>query len=189
MRRVLVGLVLLKLALHLVANTLGNYGYFRDELYYIACSQHLDWGYVDHPPLSILLLRLSRLFLGDSLFALRRLPALAGAALIWLTALLTRELGGGERAQVLAALGVFIAPICLSLHDFYSMNAFESLCWMGCALLLLRLLRGGDPRLWLWLGALAGLGLQNKHSLAFFAGAAVLGLLLTPQRRLLALVQ
>lgn len=185
MPRVLVGLVLLKLALHLVANTLGNYGYFRDELYYIACSQHLDWGYVDHPPLSILLLRLSRLFLGDSLFALRLLPALAGAALIWLTALLTRELGGGERAQVLAALGVFIAPICLSLHDFYSMNAFESLCWMGCALLLLRLLRGGDPRLWLWLGALAGLGLQNKHSLAFFAGAAVLGLLLTPQRRLL----
>lgn len=185
MRRVLAGLVLLKLALHLTANVLGNYGYFRDELYYIACSQHLDWGYVDHPPLSILLLHLSRFLFGGSLFALRLLPALAGAALVWMTALLARELGGGERAQVLAALGVLIAPICLSLGDFYSMNAFESLCWMGCALLLLRLLCGGNSRLWLWLGVLAGLGLQNKHSLAFFVAALVLGLLLTPQRRLL----
>ncbi|MBI2504542.1 MAG: glycosyltransferase family 39 protein [Candidatus Latescibacteria bacterium] len=178
-------LALLKLALHLGANALGGYGYFRDELYYIACSEHLDWGYVDHPPLSILFLRLSRWGLGDSLFALRLLPALAGAALVWLTALLARELGGGERAQALAALGVLIAPICLGLHDFYSMNAFEPLCWMGCALLLLRLLQGGDARLWLWLGALACLGLQNKHSMAFFGVALILGLLLTPQRRLL----
>ncbi|MCC7265017.1 MAG: glycosyltransferase family 39 protein [Candidatus Latescibacteria bacterium] len=177
-------LVLAKLALHLAANALGSYGYFRDELYYLACSEHLDWGYVDHPPLSILLLRLSRLLLGDSLFALRLLPALAGAGLVWLTALLARQLGGGERAQWLAALAVLIAPICLGLHDFYSMNAFESLCWMGCALLLLRLVRGGAPRLWLWLGGLAGLGLENKHSLAFFAAATGLGLLLTPQRRL-----
>ncbi len=178
-------LVLLKLALHLAANTLGNYGYFRDELYYLACSERLDWGYVDHPPLSILLLRLNRLLLGDSLFALRLLPARAGAALVWLTALLVRQLGGSERAQGLAALAVLIAPICLGLGDFYSMNAFESLCWMGCALLLLRLVQGGDPRLWLWLGALAGLGLQNKHSMAFFAVAVLLGLLCTPQRRLL----
>jgi 4-amino-4-deoxy-L-arabinose transferase-like glycosyltransferase len=185
MGRALLGLVLLKLALHLGANALGGYGYFRDELYYIACSQRLDWGYVDHPPLSILILRLNRLLLGDSLFALRLLPALAGAGLVWLAALLAREMGGKEQAQFLAALGVLIAPICLGMGDFYSMNAFESLGWMGCALLLLRLLRGADPRLWLWLGAVAGLGLQNKHSLAFFAAALGLGLLLTPQRRLL----
>jgi len=178
-------LVLAKLALHLAANALGSYGYFRDELYYLACSERLDWGYVDHPPLSILLLRLNRLLIGDSLFALRLLPALAGAALVWLTALLARQLGGDERAQALAALAVLVAPICLGLGDFYSMNAFESLCWMGCALLLLRLAQEGPPRLWLWLGVLAGLGLQNKHSLAFFAGAVGLGLLLTPQRRLL----
>jgi 4-amino-4-deoxy-L-arabinose transferase-like glycosyltransferase len=178
-------LVLLKLVLHLGANLLGVYGYFRDELYYIACSERLAWGYVDHPPLSILLLRLNRLLLGDSLFALRLLPALAGAGLVWLSALLARELGGGTRAQALAALGVLIAPVCLALGDFYSMNAFESLGWMGSALLLLRLLRGGHPRLWLWLGVLVGLGLENKHSMAFFAGAVALGLLLTPQRRLL----
>ncbi|MBM3278199.1 MAG: glycosyltransferase family 39 protein [Candidatus Handelsmanbacteria bacterium] len=178
-------LALLALALHLETNLLGGYGYFRDELYYIACSERLDWGYVDHPPLSILLLRLSRLLLGDSLFGLRLLPALAGAGLVWLTALLTRELGGGQQAETLAALGVLIAPICLGLGDFYSMNAFEPLCWTGCTLLLVRLVRGEEPRRWLYLGALAGLGLQNKHSLAFFAGAALLGLLLTPQRRLL----
>ena len=84
-----------KLILHLTANGLGEYGYFRDELYYIACSEHPDFGYVDHPPFSIFLLLLSRSVFGDSLFALRLLPALAGAATVLLAALMAREMGGG----------------------------------------------------------------------------------------------
>src|SRR5882757_10564318 len=80
------------LLIHLL--TKGRYGYFRDELYYIACARHLDFGYVDQPPLSILLLRLSQLLLGDSLFAIRLLPALAGTAIVALTGIIASELGG-----------------------------------------------------------------------------------------------
>lgn len=172
-----------KLALHFVANALGGYGYFRDEFYYIACSKRLDWGYVDHPPLSILILWLNRLVLGDSIFALRLLPALAGAGTVVLTGLLVKELGGGKRAQILALLAVVIAPVFLILSDFYSMNAFEPLFWMGAAYLLTRIINTGNQRLWLWFGLLAGLGVQNKHSMAFFGIAIIIGLVLTSERK------
>lgn len=172
-----------KLALHFVANALGGYDYFRDEFYYIACSKRLDWGYVDHPPLSIFILWLNRLFLGDSISALRLLPALAGAGTVVLTGLLVKELGGGKRAQILALLAVVIAPVFLILSDFYSMNAFEPLFWMGAAYLLIRIVNTGNQRLWLWFGLLAGLGLQNKHSMAFFGIAIIIGLVLTSERK------
>src|SRR5258706_13381535 len=97
------------LLVHLAANR--GYGYFRDELYYIACSDHLALGYVDHPPLSIALLRVSRLFLGDSLQAIRFLPSLAGAAAVVLAAMMARRLGGGKFAAFLAALCVVAAPV------------------------------------------------------------------------------
>src|SRR5262245_9914900 len=102
-------LALAKLLFHLA--TSHGYGIFRDELYYIACSDHLALGYVDHPSLSILLLWLSRHAFGDSLPALRFLPALAGAASVFIAGLIARELGGRRGAQVLAALAVFFAPV------------------------------------------------------------------------------
>jgi 4-amino-4-deoxy-L-arabinose transferase-like glycosyltransferase len=176
---------LIKLAVHLVANALGGYDYFRDEFYYIACSERLGWGYVDHPPLSILILWLNRFLLGDSIFALRLLPALAGAGTVVLTGLLVTELGGGKRAQLLALLAVVIAPVGLILSDFYSMNAFEPLFWIGAAYVLLRIIKSGNDRLWIWFGVLAGLGSQNKHSMAFFGIAILVGMILTSERRLL----
>ncbi len=176
---------LIKLVAHLVINASGGYDYFRDEFYYIACTERLDWGYVDHPPLSIILLWLSRLLFGDSISALRLLPALGGAGTVVVTGLLVRELGGGKRAQLLALLAVVIAPILLALSDFYSMNAFEPLFWIGAALVLLRIINGGSQRQWLTFGLLMGLGLQNKHSMVFFAVASVVGFLLTPERKLL----
>src|SRR6059036_3291614 len=101
---ILISFALFKLVLHLVVNAMGGYGYFRDEFYYIACSNHLAWGYVDQPPLSITLLAASRLLIGDSLFALRLVPAIAGTVTVFLTGLIARELGGGRRAQVFACL-------------------------------------------------------------------------------------
>src|SRR6185503_7035777 len=95
------------LLVHLLTN--GRYGYFRDELYYIACARHLDFGYVDQPPLSILLLRLSQLLLGNSLFAIRLLPALAGAAIVALTGMIAREMGGRAWAIALACAGSLCA--------------------------------------------------------------------------------
>jgi hypothetical protein len=174
------------LAVQFPAVLSGGFGMFRDEFYYIACSDHLAWGYVDHPPLSIFILRLLRLAFGDSLFALRLVPALAVATLAWLSARLAKEMGGAGFSQFLAALACGVAPVYLAVGSFYSMNIFEPLCWMGCAWLLQRIINSGRQQLWIQFGLLAGLALLNKHSMLFFGAALVVGLLLTRERRLLA---
>ena len=163
-----------------------HYGYFRDELYYIACSKHLAWGYVDQPPLIALVAFIVRMVLGSSLFAIRLLPAVAAAAEVLMTALISREFGGGRFAQVLAGLGVLVAPGILGIDGILSMNAFEPLFWMGCAWLVIRILKTGDAKLWLWFGVVAGVGLQNKYSMLIFGAGIVGGLIFTAQRRLLA---
>src|ERR1700758_5587736 len=138
------------LLIHLLTD--GRYGYFRDELYYIACARHLDFGYVDQPPLSILLLRLNKLLLGDSLFAIRLLPALAGAATVAFIGIIARELGGRAWAIALACAGSLCALFNLAVGNFFSMNGFEPLFWMGCVYLFVRIINGGSPTLWLWVG-------------------------------------
>src|SRR5262249_18207513 len=160
---------LAKLALHLA--TSSGYGYFRDELYYLACTEHLDLGYVDHPALSVLLLWVVRHTLGTSLLALRLLPALAGAATVALGGLMARRMGGGRLAQALAMTAALIAGEYLSLDHFYSMNAFDVLFWCLAAYLVVRLSAGGDPRLWLLLGLVLGLGLANKISVLWLAAS------------------
>jgi 4-amino-4-deoxy-L-arabinose transferase-like glycosyltransferase len=179
-RSALVVLVAAKLAVHAVC--LFRYGYFRDELYFLDGARHLDWGYVDYAPLVALYSKVA-LLLGGSLPALRVIPILAGAAVIALTVLIAREFGGGRFAQAVAGLSVLIAPIFLGVSSVLSMNVFEPLFWMGCALLLTRIVRTGDSRLWLWIGVLAGLGLENKHSTLFFGAALAVAVVLTPLRR------
>jgi len=172
-----------KVVVHLVSAVAFGYGYFVDELYYLATARHLAWGYVDLPPLLPALTALVRNTLGDSLLAVRLLPSLAGAALVVLTAWLARRLGGGRWAQALAALAVLVSPVRLAIDSFLSMNALEPLFWIGCAAVLVHLLQGGDRRWWLAFGALAGVGLLNKHSMAFFGVAVVVGLLATREGR------
>jgi 4-amino-4-deoxy-L-arabinose transferase-like glycosyltransferase len=178
---VVLGLAACKLLIELYSGQ--QYGYFRDELYYLACSRHLAWGYVDQPPLIALIAWLVRSTIGDSLAAIRLLPALAGACEVVLTALIARELGGKKVAQCLAALAALVAGGMLAIDSFLSMNAFEPLFWMGCAWIVIRIVNTGDQRLWIWFGILAGLGLENKHSMLIFGAAIVVGLILTPQRK------
>lgn len=166
----------------LVAN---RYGIFRDELYYLACAEHLDWGYVDQPPLIAVIAFFVRHVLGESLISLRLLPAIAGAALVWLTGKLAREMGGGRFAQALAALAVIAVPIYLVFHHWLTMNAFETLIWMGAAWSVLRAINTGDAKYWLWFGVIVGVGLQTKYSIVFFVFGIVVGLILTPERRVL----
>jgi Dolichyl-phosphate-mannose-protein mannosyltransferase len=167
----------------LIAN---RYGIFRDELYYLACAEHLDAGYVDQPPLIAFIAWIARHLFGESLIGLRFLPALAGAATVWLTGKLARELDGGAFAQALAALAAFAAPVFLLMHHWLTMNAFEPLVWLACAWCIVRAINRNEPRYWLWFGVLIGVGLENKYSTAFFAFAVVAALLLTTQRRFLA---
>ena len=167
----------------------SKYGYFRDELYYAACGEHLAWGYVDHAPLVALASRVSRGLFGDSLFALRLLPALSAAPKVWLGGWMAREVGGARFAQFFAALLVFLAPIYLTFDNFLSMNAFEPVFWMACAAIVLRILNSGSPRLWIAFGIVAGIGILNKHSMLFFGSGITIGLLLTPARKLFARIE
>jgi hypothetical protein len=141
---------------------------------------------VDHPPLSIGLLWLSRAILGDSLPAIRLLPALAGAATVFLTGLIARELGGRRPAQLVAAGMALVAPFFLGVNHFFSMNSFDLLFWTILVLIATQVLAQDEPRRWVVFGVVAGLGLLNKYSVAFLGFGVVAGLLFTDQRRHLA---
>lgn len=172
------------LLIHLAA--ISGYGWFRDEFYYLACASRLDWGYVDHPPLVAIVTALTRLIGGDSIIALRVPPAIAHAATALVAALLARELGARRHGQLLAALAVGLAPVLLALASIVSMNAYDDLIWAAALLVFTRLVRTGDPRYWIPLGLLFGLGFENKHSVVFLAFGLVAGLIIAGPRRLLA---
>jgi len=166
--------------------TNGRYGYFRDELYYLAASDHLAFGYVDFAPLIAWLTRASRIVCGDSLHAVRLLPAVAFAIEILLTSAIARELGGRRWAALLACGSVLLAPTVLANADRLSMNPLEPVFWMACVYFLLLAINREEPRFLLWCGVALGFGLENKHSTVFFLAALLGGLLLTSHRRLLA---
>ena len=174
-------LALATLALHLA--TSGRYAMFRDEFYYVACGRHLDWGYVDHPPLIALLARASAMIGAHSLTLFRLLPALAGAATVWLAAAMARRMGGGRAAQLLAGLAVIVAPVYLEAFTLLTVNAFEELAWTMLLALVIGLLDGDPPWRWVLVGIVAGLALETKHSVAFLLVGLAVGLLLTPERR------
>jgi hypothetical protein len=177
-------LALFQLALQITFH--GSYNYFRDELYYIACSDHLAFGYVDQPPLSIAILWVTRNLLGDSLYAIRFLPALAGAAVVLLAALMTRKLGGGTFAQWFASLSAVAAPGLIGHGKFFSMNPFDVLFWALAGYIVVVILSDDRPKLWILFGGVVGLGLLNKYSMGFMVVGLVAGLLLTQQRKQLA---
>jgi Dolichyl-phosphate-mannose-protein mannosyltransferase len=174
-------IALAKLLFHIYFN--NRYGYFRDEFDYIACGDHLAWGYVDQPPLIPFLIHLSRAVLGDSLRAIRFIPALASSLLVVQTAIIAREFGGRQFALLLSAITVVIAPQYLSNGSLLGTNCLEPNLWMGCAYFAILAVKRNDPRYWLWFGVIAGIGLQEKYSIALFGFGIVVGLLLTSQRR------
>jgi len=163
------------------AAAFGPYGWFIDELYYRACASRLAWGYVDHPPLSVAVLAVSRALFGDSLVVLRVWPALAVAGAALLSGKLAQRLGGGLFARSLAVVCVLSSPVVLVLGSFFSMNSFELLSWPACALVFVELLEAGGA-LWLAFGGLLGLAVLNKHTSATFGAALLLGSLFTPAR-------
>ena len=171
---VLLGIALVPLVLHLLF--IDQYGYSRDELYYLACGEHLDWGYVDHPPFIALVAFLVRKVFGESLLAIRILPALAESALVVLTGLMAREFGAGRFAPPLAALSVALAPIFLFIGHVLSMNAFDYLFWALASYVLILILKYDRPKLWLAFGLIAGVGLMNKYSMGFLGAGLVAGL-------------
>ena len=178
----LAGLAVTKLMIQFAGS--NHYGFFRDELYYMACGEHLAWGYIDQPPFIAFVAWLVRHLLGNSLLAIRLFPVLAGAAVVGLTGVLAGELGGGKLAQFLAAAAILLAPANLAFDSFFSMNAFEPLFWLLCAWIVVRIIMGASPKLWLAFGVVAGIGLENKHSMLVFGFALAAGLLISGEGRL-----
>jgi len=161
----------------------GRYGYHRDELYFIVCGQHLAWGYPDQPPFVPLLARLMTDLAAGSLVLLRLPSALAGGALVVLTGLVTRELGGRRSAQLLAAAVIAIAPVVTGASHLLSTTTFDLPAWALLCLILLRILRTGNDRLWPVAGLVAGAGLLDTDLVAFLILAVVVGLAVAGPRR------
>ena len=174
-------IALAKLIFHIYFN--NRYGYFRDEFDYLSCGDHLQWGYVDQPPLIPFLTHLSRALLGDSLRAIRFLPALASSLLVVQAAVTARQLGGRGFSLLLTALCVALAPLYLSNAGLLGTNCLEPNLWLGCAQFVILAIKRGDSRYWIGFGVVAGLGMEEKYTIAVFGFGVVIGLLLTEQRR------
>jgi len=183
-RRAALLVALATVALHLACG--GRYGWFRDEMYFIACGRRLAWGYVDHPPLIAIVARAALWASGGSVLAFRLPAILAHAATVSLAGSLAARLRGGWFAAALAALCTAVAPTLLAQGHLLTMNVFELLFWMALLHLAVVLIGGADARLWVAAGVVAGIGVLNKHSFALLCATLLAGLLATPQRGILA---
>lgn len=172
------------LALHALTN--GQYGFHRDELAVLDDARHLAWGYVAYPPITPLIARLALDVAGPSMVVLRFFSSLSLAIATTLTGLLARELGGGRRAQIIAAVAVAIAPISLLQGAIFQYVSFDYLWWVLGFYGVIRLLKSENPRWWLFIGAIAGMGMETKYTMAFWVAALAGAVLITRARRYLA---
>ena len=160
------------------------YGYFIDEFYYIACAFYPALGYVDHPPLAPLILSLFQFIFGDSLYAIRILPALAASATVFLSGILAKEIGGGRFAQCLAACTAAATPAIVAFGGFYSMNAYEPLLAIILLIFTVKMIKENNPGRWIIIGIFMGLGLMNKHTFAVFIIVLVFSLVVSGKWKL-----
>jgi hypothetical protein len=169
--------------LHLLTN--GRYGFHRDELQVLSDARHLDWGFVAYPPFTPFVELISLSLFGLSLVGLRLFSVVAQATVIVVTGLMARELGAGRLGQVAAALCVALSPLLLFEGTEFQYTSFDSLWWVLIAYCVIRLLKTEDPRWWLAIGMLIGLGFQTKYTMAFYVAGIVGGVALTRARKYL----
>jgi len=177
----LLALALARLLLHLLTN--GQYGFHRDELAVLDDANHLAWGYVAYPPLVPFLAHASMQLFGDSLATFRAPSALAQSLAVLFTGLIARELGGHRGAQVVAAVAVACVPFSMLAGSMLQYTSPDYLWWVLAAWLLLKLANGGDPRWWLGLGLVIGLGMMTRYTMLFCVAGIVAAVLATPLRR------
>ena len=162
----------------------GNYGYFRDELYYIVSgTQHLSLGYVDFPPVIAYVAALLNVLAGDSLVSIHVLPAAAEAVLVFVAGMMAKELGGGRKAQLLAAVSTLLTFAFLAFGSIFTPDFLDSLWWSLLAYTVIRIMRRREPRLWVFVGVVIGVGLLTKLTILFFVGALLVSFLAIPSAR------
>jgi hypothetical protein len=180
---ILAVLALIAVLLHTL--TSGQYGFHRDELATLDDARYLAWGYVAYPPVTPFIARVALQLFGPALAGVRFFAALAQGAALVLAGLMARQLGGGRAAQIVAALSVAIAPVSLAAGTLFQYVSFDYLWWVAVAYLVIRLLKSDDPRWWLAIGAVIGLGMMTKYTMVFLVAGVMAGVLLTPARRYL----
>ena len=180
---ILIYLSLFKLILLIIFS--GNYGLFRDEYYYIEISKHLAWGYVDLQPLSALFLAVSRFLFGDSIFGIKIFSYLAGSAIVFISGLIARKMGGSKFTQIFTAFLVIFSGVILGASSYFSMNSFDILLSSLMFYFLIRLINSDNATLWLVMGLLFGIGLQNKLTFLFLGLGLCIGIILTKNRKYL----
>src|SRR5215469_6783534 len=168
---------------HMATN--GRYGFHRDELQTLSDALHMDWGFVAYPPFTPLVERVSLALFGSSLVGLRMFSVLAQSAAIFITGLMAWELGGGRLAQVTAAFSVALAPLSIFEGTEFQYTTFDYLWWVLISYFVIRLLKSSDPRWWVPVGAVVGLGLLTKYTMAFYVAGVMGGVMLTGARRFL----
>jgi 4-amino-4-deoxy-L-arabinose transferase-like glycosyltransferase len=179
----IISISFLNFLIYLITQAFFSYGIFRDELYYLACANRLDFGYVDHPPLSIWILALWKSLFGDSMFVIRIVPAIVSSVIVFIIGLFTVRLGGGKTAVLISTTTFMLSPIFLGMNTIYSMNTFDFLFWISSAYIFLRIIQTNDYKLWLLLGVVIGFGLLNKTSMLWLGAGIFAGTVFTPLRK------
>jgi hypothetical protein len=180
---VLVLVAAARLVLHIATN--GQYGFHRDELQTLDDARHLDWGFVAYPPITPLIGRLELILFGTSLIGFRVFSAIAVSIVMVLSGLIAKELGGNRHVQVLAAVAAGISPVSLIQGAVFQYVSFDYLWGVTVTYLLVRLLKSEDPRWWVPIGAVLGIGMETRYTMGFLALGVAGAVLLTPARRFL----
>lgn len=175
-------LILIKLFIHFLVA--GNYELHRDALLYASLGEFPAWGYASVPPFIGFIANISRFIFGDTAFALRFFPAVAGAITIWIIVKIVKELKGGEFAILLVGLAYLFSVAYLRTNSLFQPVVFNQLFWLLSFFFTIRLISRNDPKNWLWLGIIWGIALMNKYSIAFLAFAMVVALLISRKRKI-----
>jgi hypothetical protein len=172
--------VILKLSFHFLTNT--NYELHRDAYLYLAQGDHPAWGYLSVPPFTAFLSKIFRMLFGESVFALRLLPAVFGGLTVFYISLMVREFGGRSWALVLANLGYLFSVSYLRTNTLLQPVALDIFFWTAAYYYILRLIKSGNARYWFYLAVIFGMGFLNKYSMAFLGMGFIVSLMLTPER-------
>jgi len=175
--------VIIKISLNLLAAS--KFGFQRDELLHLALADHMAWGYIEVPPVIALLAKVSTILFGNSVFASRLLPTLCGGIIIWLGGLVTVELGGKKFAIALTCIALIFSPAFAASDYLFEPVVFDQLWWVLLVWLAIKYFNTKAVKYIYFLGIVIGLGLLTKYTMAFFAIALLLGILISRQRKLL----
>ena len=175
--------VFIKISLNLLA--IAHFGFHRDEFLHLVLADHLDWGYKEVPPFIALLAKITISVFGNSVFAARIFPTICSGLIVWLTGLITVELGGKKFAIALACLALIFSPAFAASGYLFQPVVFDQLWWVLAVWLLTRYCNTSAVKYLYLLGITVGLGMLTKYTMGFFTFALIFGIIISKQRKML----